>query len=470
MSGLSIGRSLPRSCPGAKTLRRCRNNNVETDDVIIIDVETDSFDNVVIIDVPKSLPKKTQRSSMHHMEEKKPSFENVICLDDDESNDSAGTSSENFLDVSTPVRLSKCKRTYSGNASRRNCFGLTSDSETLSDSDYSDCEVVEDSSGEVQERWEKASSRRKRDFLNSHSDVRDDNNEKDDDSSCFRTKGDIYFGLADVHVEKNRKRTTKFRSRVHEEPMNKYTSETETLFHNQTDHSSTRLSDDEKGFVSRNSSLSKGFSGKLFRNSHDEESELQEDDISMLNIQQEEDKDIEKRSPSEETYIISVREKQKETDEYKRRMEEELASRNQALQIQAEEARNQKRLLKRKKAESLRLSDMERRQKERIEEVRNIQKKDEDNKNMKERILAEVMTELRKLEVSCNNMASLLHLLGISVGSWPNPSPQEVQTAYKRALLTFHPDRASQSDIRQQVEAEEKFKLLIRLKEKYKFT
>lgn len=43
----------------------------------------------------------------------------------------------------------------------------------------------------------------------------------------------------------------------------------------------------------------------------------------------------------------------------------------------------------------------------------------------------------------------------------------QVHAAYKRALLRFHPDRASRNDIRQQVEAEEKFKLLARMKEKF---
>ncbi|OMO72123.1 hypothetical protein COLO4_27818 [Corchorus olitorius] len=47
--------------------------------------------------------------------------------------------------------------------------------------------------------------------------------------------------------------------------------------------------------------------------------------------------------------------------------------------------------------------------------------------------------------------------------------PQEVHAAYKRALLRFHPDRASKTDIRQQVEAEEKFKLIARMKDKFKF-
>ncbi|PWA34790.1 hypothetical protein CTI12_AA615390 [Artemisia annua] len=44
-------------------------------------------------------------------------------------------------------------------------------------------------------------------------------------------------------------------------------------------------------------------------------------------------------------------------------------------------------------------------------------------------------------------------------------SPHEVHAAYKRALLSFHPDRASRSDMRQQVKAEEKFKLISRMKD-----
>lgn len=46
----------------------------------------------------------------------------------------------------------------------------------------------------------------------------------------------------------------------------------------------------------------------------------------------------------------------------------------------------------------------------------------------------------------------------------------QVQAAYKRALFTFHPDRASKTDVRAQVEAEEKFKLISRLKDKFLLT
>lgn len=161
--------------------------------------------------------------------------------------------------------------------------------------------------------------------------------------------------------------------------------------------------------------------------------------------------------------IINERERLKETDEYKRATEEEWASRQRQLQIQAEEAQ---RLRKRRRAESMRLLDMERRQKQRLEEVRATQKQDEENLNMKEQFRVEIRNELTKLEMTCIDMASLLRGLGIQVGGGVYPLPQEVHAAYKRALLRFHPDRASRNNIRQQVEAEEKFKLISRMKEK----
>ncbi|XP_059445585.1 uncharacterized protein LOC132177333 [Corylus avellana] len=167
-------------------------------------------------------------------------------------------------------------------------------------------------------------------------------------------------------------------------------------------------------------------------------------------------------TPSCQTDIINEREKLKETDEYKRAIEEEWASRQRQLEIQAEEVQ---RLRKIKRAER-RLLDMQRRQKQRVEEVRETQKKDEENMNLKEQLRVEIRKELNKLEMMCIDMASLLRGLGIEVGGGFYPLPHEVHAAYKRALLKFHPDRASKTDIRQQVEAEEKFKLISRMKEK----
>lgn len=167
--------------------------------------------------------------------------------------------------------------------------------------------------------------------------------------------------------------------------------------------------------------------------------------------------------PAVQSDIINEREKLKETAEYKRAAEEEWAARQIQLKIQAEESQ---RLRKRKKAESMRLLDMERKQKQRLEEMRETQKKDEENMNLKEQIRVEIRKELYKLETKCIDMASLLRGLGVHVGGGVYPLSHEVHAAYKRALLRFHPDRASRSNIHQQVEAEEKFKLISRMKEK----
>uniref|UniRef100_A0A2K3LJR8 Dentin sialophosphoprotein n=1 Tax=Trifolium pratense TaxID=57577 RepID=A0A2K3LJR8_TRIPR len=169
-----------------------------------------------------------------------------------------------------------------------------------------------------------------------------------------------------------------------------------------------------------------------------------------------------------ENNIINQKEKHKETKLYKQAMEEELASRQRALQIQAEEAQKLRKLLKRKKAENGRMLDIERRSKKRLEEVKEKQKKDEELMNTKDKLRVEILKiRLSQLERRSTDMTSLLRGLGINVGESLRPSPNEVHAAYKKAILKFHPDRASKTDINKQVEAEETFKLLSVLKKKF---
>ncbi|KAK9107159.1 hypothetical protein Syun_023170 [Stephania yunnanensis] len=185
--------------------------------------------------------------------------------------------------------------------------------------------------------------------------------------------------------------------------------------------------------------------------------ESQVENIHLLNAE-----DCDERCDTH-NFVIGEREKFKQTEEYKRAAEEEWASRHRQLQIQAEEAR---RMRKRKKAETLRLLDMERRQKQRLEEIRETNEKNVETINLKEQLRSLVRKELGSLEMTHNDMVSLLRCLGIHVGGGPFPTSREVNAAYKQALLRFHPDRVSRTDIKQQVEAEEKFKLISRLKEK----
>ncbi|CAH1416683.1 unnamed protein product [Lactuca virosa] len=130
---------------------------------------------------------------------------------------------------------------------------------------------------------------------------------------------------------------------------------------------------------------------------------------------------------------------------------------------QAEEAKQLQRLLKRKEAEKLRLLDIERRQKQRVKEIRETQQQEKENMNLKEIYRTKVQNDLRNLEMTCHDMSSLLRGLGIFV----DDSSTQIRAAYKRALLSFHPDRATGSDMHQQVEAEEKFKLISRMRDKF---
>ncbi|ONK67409.1 uncharacterized protein A4U43_C06F19930 [Asparagus officinalis] len=109
-----------------------------------------------------------------------------------------------------------------------------------------------------------------------------------------------------------------------------------------------------------------------------------------------------KHKPEEQSFLIFERERHKESDEYRRAEEEEWAARQHQLQIQAEEAQKLKR---RRKAETLRLLDMERRQKQRLKEIRESQKKVEETTNLKEHLRAEVRKELETMELRYRDMA-----------------------------------------------------------------
>ncbi|KAL7604607.1 hypothetical protein Lser_V15G15409 [Lactuca serriola] len=129
----------------------------------------------------------------------------------------------------------------------------------------------------------------------------------------------------------------------------------------------------------------------------------------------------------------------------------------------AEEAKQLQRVMKRKEAEKSRLLDIERRQKQRVKEIRETQEQEKENMNLKEIYRTKVQNDLKNLEMTCHDMPSLLRGLGIFV----DDSSTQIRAAYKRALLSFHPDRATGSDMHQQVEAEEKFKLISRMRDKF---
>lgn len=162
--------------------------------------------------------------------------------------------------------------------------------------------------------------------------------------------------------------------------------------------------------------------------------------------------------------IVSGREKLKETEEFRQAVAEEWARRQLELQKQAQEAARER---KRRKVEAERKLDMEVRQRQRLEEIRQSQLKEEQTLDLKEQLRGQIHSKLERLGATCRDMATLLRHLGISVDGGAFPTTQQVNAAYKRALLRFHPDRVAalvKRDPSHQVEAEETFKLISRLK------
>lgn len=629
MSGASVRCSPPSPCPGMTPLRRCKKRG-EKKNTVFIDVDND---NIIIIDVPESSERTFQAPNVLR-KNRKNQFPRtgVICLDDDENtghrfansgvehgshfnngassgtrsptnSDCLGKSPETHRDECEfirenvpPVKLSKCKRTYSGKTSDRNRYGIGTDSDTCpSDSDYADCELMEDSFGRVREQWERASSRRKCDTRNVQPGsgepgmvFKDNSQNVDAANNRGQQKEPLFEGVNDEGKEAPAPSVSKesdnvdfiFNGKQTCNLDNDYGVESiwRSLFNPDKDdplyrmnpladgpsldyakcisgqhfqrggmnscreqevpkglssskyeqRNTSQINHMEKNFQGRQSSppqepclpTDESYAGKanisvpyMFHSEDSVSNDMDggrsssEDGVKFykgtsstfnsgfrwnsyheLNTSKEKfasEKALSLKSGSSEKHIdngscpndgkdelvedciISEREKLKETEEYKRAIEEEMSSRRRVLQIQAEEAQRMRRLRKRLTAESMRLLDMEKRQKQRVEEIRETQKKDEENMNLKEVIRAQVIKELNQLELRCHDMASLLRRLGIIIGNSVNPSLNEVRSAYKRALLAFHPDRASRSDIRQQVEAEEKFKLISRMKERF---
>lgn len=161
------------------------------DDVVVIDVDEDGCDNVIIIDVPepKSRRRGCERVQVH----------GVISIDDDDDEDGvdhpgmgvdgggdleSDTASSKgghasgripepmdlddddecqvVREESSSFRFSKCTQTNSEKNSCSNRYGLDIDfGADSSDSDWSDCEVVEGSFGKVHREWEKAYLKKK---------------------------------------------------------------------------------------------------------------------------------------------------------------------------------------------------------------------------------------------------------------------------------------------------------------------
>lgn len=176
----------PRACNGKRTLRGyTKNGNPEN--VVVIDLDDDNHPDVIIIDDPDSSEPR----------EREVPFHKVISIDDEDSEvdhpgvgvpcvgelDSDATSSkrsfpspefsgspldfdvDQFCTVQkeqSSSKASKCQKSYVGKTPCRNRYGLNPESEDgSSESDCSDCEVLEGSSEELRKQWERTYSKQK---------------------------------------------------------------------------------------------------------------------------------------------------------------------------------------------------------------------------------------------------------------------------------------------------------------------
>lgn len=229
--GVSRGHSQPGTSSGKKRLKSGETKG-NFDDVVLIDVDSDLSSNVIIIDVPEPIQQRLRGSNVQRKGRKFP-LEGIISIDDDESDimdhpgisdkgggdlDSDATSSKRCCPASKNMRntvdldgdecwvvhekissfkLSKCKKTYSEKATSRNRYGLDSESESgSSDSDCSDCELMEGSFGKLHEQWKKASLKKKHDLPNGQSG-------SDDQTSISGSHTDCH---ANVEVENRTKK------------------------------------------------------------------------------------------------------------------------------------------------------------------------------------------------------------------------------------------------------------------------
>ncbi|XWS23054.1 hypothetical protein CRYUN_Cryun29cG0088700 [Craigia yunnanensis] len=175
---------------------------------VLIDVDGDRCENVIIIDAPESVEEDLQGSS-GSKGGKRFLSPRVISVDDDETDnmddpeicvecggdlDSDASSRKScpapdFTRKSTGLddddcqfirekksvfKLSKCKKTYIGKTPCGKRFGLSPKSEdSSSESDCSDCELMEGSVGKLQEQWEKAFLRKRYNVRNGQSGLED---------------------------------------------------------------------------------------------------------------------------------------------------------------------------------------------------------------------------------------------------------------------------------------------------------
>lgn len=145
----------------------------------------------------------------------------------------------------------------------------------------------------------------------------------------------------------------------------------------------------------------------------------------------------------------------------KRRREEIAAS--EAARAETARIENEKRAeaarLRREEQKLKAAEEVKRTADERVEKFREDRVKSSEDSERAEALRNEFRQEWTA-KVASMNLAETLECFGVTVEGGVHANAKQLRSAYRKALLTFHPDRQSGKELAQRVAAEETFKIL----------
>ena len=87
----------------------------------------------------------------------------------------------------------------------------------------------------------------------------------------------------------------------------------------------------------------------------------------------------------------------------------------------------------------------------------------QESRNEEEQSSESIREEFRReweTKVASLNLAETLECFGVAVEGGAHANAKQLRSAYRKALLRFHPDRQGAKELRERVAAEERFKIL----------
>ena len=137
----------------------------------------------------------------------------------------------------------------------------------------------------------------------------------------------------------------------------------------------------------------------------------------------------------------------------------EIAELKEAKRIETERIEAEERSRRRREEKERAADDLIRAAEERIEQFREERVKLCEDSERAAQLRHDFRAEWTA-KVASMNLAETLECFGVVVEGGSHANAKQLRTAYRRALLQFHPDRQRSKDLVARVEAEERFKIL----------